>query len=52
MLPTHISAEIVTEMGKAFDFEALEQGNEEALASKWGPWGCSLFTCLALTHLS
>ncbi|KYO38906.1 guanine nucleotide-binding protein-like 3-like protein isoform A [Alligator mississippiensis] len=33
MLPTHISAEIVTEMGKAFDFEALEQGNEEALAT-------------------
>ncbi|XP_030403153.1 guanine nucleotide-binding protein-like 3-like protein isoform X2 [Gopherus evgoodei] len=32
MLPTHISAEIVTEMGKAFDFEALEQGNQEALA--------------------
>ncbi|XP_020828505.1 guanine nucleotide-binding protein-like 3-like protein [Phascolarctos cinereus] len=32
-LPTHISAEIVSEMGKAFDFEALEQGNMEALAS-------------------
>ncbi|EMP26337.1 Guanine nucleotide-binding protein-like 3-like protein, partial [Chelonia mydas] len=32
-LPTHISAEIVTEMGKAFDFEALEQGNQEALAN-------------------
>ncbi|XP_044856315.1 guanine nucleotide-binding protein-like 3-like protein isoform X1 [Mauremys mutica] len=31
-LPTHISAEIVTEMGRAFDFEALEQGNQEALA--------------------
>lgn len=38
-LPTHISAEIVTEMGKAFDFEALEQENEKALASKWlGKW--------------
>ncbi|KAL7988205.1 hypothetical protein Chor_007124 [Crotalus horridus] len=32
-LPTHISAEIVTEMGKAFDFEALEQENEKALAN-------------------
>ncbi|XP_043846688.1 guanine nucleotide-binding protein-like 3-like protein [Dromiciops gliroides] len=32
-MPTHISAEIVAEMGKAFDFEALEQGNMEALAS-------------------
>ncbi|XP_072476214.1 guanine nucleotide-binding protein-like 3-like protein [Notamacropus eugenii] len=32
-LPTHISAEIVSEMGKAFDFEALERGNMEALAS-------------------
>ncbi|XP_067408447.1 guanine nucleotide-binding protein-like 3-like protein [Emydura macquarii macquarii] len=31
-LPTHISAEIVTEMGQAFDFEALEQGDQEALA--------------------
>ncbi|KAM9325451.1 guanine nucleotide-binding protein-like 3-like protein [Gastrophryne carolinensis] len=30
-LPTHISAEIVTEMGKAFDFEALEMDNHESL---------------------
>lgn len=33
-LPTHISAEIVAEMSKAFDFEALEQDNEKALASR------------------
>ncbi|XP_068931403.1 guanine nucleotide-binding protein-like 3-like protein [Petaurus breviceps papuanus] len=32
-LPSHISAEIVSEMGKAFDFDALERGNMEALAS-------------------
>ncbi|XP_074873559.1 guanine nucleotide-binding protein-like 3-like protein isoform X2 [Carettochelys insculpta] len=32
-LPTHLSAEIVAEMGRAFDFEVLEQGNKEALAS-------------------
>lgn len=32
-LPTHISAEIVAEMGKAFDFEALEQDNEKSLAN-------------------
>ncbi|XP_075041030.1 guanine nucleotide-binding protein-like 3-like protein [Mixophyes fleayi] len=31
-LPTHISAEIVTEMGKAFDFEALELDNCESLS--------------------
>ncbi|KAM4696765.1 guanine nucleotide-binding protein-like 3-like protein [Rhinophrynus dorsalis] len=31
-LPTHISAEIVSEMGKAFDFEALEMDNHESLA--------------------
>ncbi|XP_066436653.1 guanine nucleotide-binding protein-like 3-like protein [Eleutherodactylus coqui] len=31
-LPTHISAEIVTEMGKAFDFEALEMDNIESLS--------------------
>ncbi|KAJ8260162.1 hypothetical protein GJAV_G00177810 [Gymnothorax javanicus] len=31
-LPTHISAEIVTEMGQAFDWEELEKGNQEALA--------------------
>ncbi|XP_078520677.1 guanine nucleotide-binding protein-like 3-like protein [Lissotriton helveticus] len=31
-LPTHISAEIVTEMGKAFDFEELEKGNLDALS--------------------
>uniref|UniRef100_A0A8C7VSM3 G protein nucleolar 3 like n=1 Tax=Oncorhynchus mykiss TaxID=8022 RepID=A0A8C7VSM3_ONCMY len=28
-LPTHISAEIVAEMGKAFDWEELEKGNQE-----------------------
>ncbi|XP_018580715.1 guanine nucleotide-binding protein-like 3-like protein [Scleropages formosus] len=31
-LPTHVSAEIVAEMGKAFDWEELEKGNLEALA--------------------
>ncbi|KAG7275995.1 hypothetical protein CRUP_028552 [Coryphaenoides rupestris] len=28
-LPTHVSAEIVTEMGKAFDWDELEKGNVE-----------------------
>uniref|UniRef100_A0A8D0KK43 G protein nucleolar 3 like n=1 Tax=Salvator merianae TaxID=96440 RepID=A0A8D0KK43_SALMN len=42
-LPNHISAEIVAEMGKAFDFEALEQDNEQILASlPSGPSGISL----------
>ncbi|XP_063150232.1 guanine nucleotide-binding protein-like 3-like protein [Candoia aspera] len=42
-LPTHISAEIVAEMGKAFDFEALEQENEKALANLIsGPVGITL----------
>ncbi|CAB1353483.1 unnamed protein product [Coregonus sp. 'balchen'] len=31
-LPTHVSAEIVAEMGKAFDWEELEKGNQEVLA--------------------
>ncbi|XP_062251727.1 guanine nucleotide-binding protein-like 3-like protein isoform X2 [Platichthys flesus] len=31
-LPTHVSAEIVTEMGKAFDLDELEKGNQEVLA--------------------
>ncbi|XP_061076242.1 guanine nucleotide-binding protein-like 3-like protein [Conger conger] len=31
-LPTHVSAEIVAEMGKAFDLDELEKGNQEALA--------------------
>ncbi|XP_053724402.1 guanine nucleotide-binding protein-like 3-like protein [Synchiropus splendidus] len=31
-LPTHVSAEIVTEMGKAFDWDQLELGNQEVLA--------------------
>lgn len=31
-LPTHVSAEIVSEMGKAFDWDELEKGNEEILA--------------------
>lgn len=34
MLPTHVSAEIVAEMGKAFDWDELEKGNLEALAGK------------------
>lgn len=33
-LPTHVSAEIVTEMGKAFDWDELEKGNQEVLAGK------------------
>lgn len=33
-LPTHVSAEIVSEMGKAFDWDELEKGNEEILAGK------------------
>lgn len=31
-LPTHVSAEIVTEMGKAFDWDELEKGNQQVLA--------------------
>ncbi|XP_029989633.1 guanine nucleotide-binding protein-like 3-like protein [Sphaeramia orbicularis] len=31
-LPTHVSAQIVMEMGKAFDWEELEKGNQEVLA--------------------
>ena len=33
-LPTHVSAEIVTEMGKAFDWDELEKGNQEVLAGR------------------
>lgn len=33
-LPTHVSAEIVAEMGKAFDLDDLEKGNREVLAGK------------------
>ncbi|KAL7842965.1 hypothetical protein AOLI_G00244770 [Acnodon oligacanthus] len=31
-LPTHVSAEIVAEMGKEFDWDELEKGNRETLA--------------------
>lgn len=34
-LPTHVSAEIVSEMGKAFDWDELEKGNEQILAGKF-----------------
>lgn len=34
-LPTHVSAEIVSEMGKAFDWDELEKGNEEIIAGKF-----------------
>lgn len=30
-LPTHVSAEIVSEMGKAFDWDELDKGNQEVL---------------------
>ena len=33
-LPTHVSAEIVMEMGKAFDWDELEKGNQEVIAGK------------------
>ncbi|KAM9410097.1 guanine nucleotide-binding protein-like 3-like protein [Pholidichthys leucotaenia] len=36
-LPTHVSAEIVKEMGKAFDWEELEKGNQEVLAESSCP---------------
>ncbi|XP_068598675.1 guanine nucleotide-binding protein-like 3-like protein [Brachionichthys hirsutus] len=36
-LPTHVSAEIVTEMGKAFDWDELEKGNQEVLAESSCP---------------
>ncbi|XP_056886751.1 guanine nucleotide-binding protein-like 3-like protein [Takifugu flavidus] len=36
-LPTHISAEIITEMGKAFDWDELEKGNQEVLAESSCP---------------
>lgn len=36
-LPTHISAEIVTEMGKAFNFEELDKGNLDALSKIVSP---------------
>ncbi|XP_053328516.1 guanine nucleotide-binding protein-like 3-like protein [Spea bombifrons] len=44
-LPTHISAEIVTEMGKAFDFEALEADNNECLSKvQSAPQGIAMET--------
>ncbi|XP_036007471.1 guanine nucleotide-binding protein-like 3-like protein [Fundulus heteroclitus] len=36
-LPTHVSAEIVSEMGKAFDWDELEKGNQEVLAESTCP---------------
>ncbi|KAF6722721.1 Guanine nucleotide-binding protein-like 3-like protein [Oryzias melastigma] len=36
-LPTHVSAEIVTEMGKAFNWDELEEGNQEVLAESSCP---------------
>ncbi|XP_078062160.1 guanine nucleotide-binding protein-like 3-like protein, partial [Mustelus asterias] len=38
-LPTHISAEIVAELGKAFDIEELEKGNQESLSKVVCPVG-------------
>ncbi|XP_061584015.1 guanine nucleotide-binding protein-like 3-like protein isoform X2 [Cololabis saira] len=36
-LPTHVSAEIVTQMSKAFDWDELEKGNREVLAESSCP---------------
>lgn len=32
LLPTHVSAQILTEMSKEFDWDELEKGNQETLA--------------------
>lgn len=48
-LPTHVSAEIVTEMGKAFDWDELEKGNQEVLAGK--NKGSFHEICQLLSHL-
>ncbi|KAG9260148.1 guanine nucleotide-binding protein-like 3-like protein [Astyanax mexicanus] len=50
-LPTHVSAQIVSEMGKEFDWEELEKGNQETLA------GCSstdapMSFCMATSEMT
>uniref|UniRef100_A0A8C6USE2 Guanine nucleotide binding protein-like 3 (nucleolar)-like n=1 Tax=Neogobius melanostomus TaxID=47308 RepID=A0A8C6USE2_9GOBI len=44
-LPTHVSAEIVSEMGKAFDWEELEKGNQEILEES-GTGGAQMGFCM------
>ncbi|XP_078103941.1 guanine nucleotide-binding protein-like 3-like protein [Sander vitreus] len=50
-LPTHVSAEIVTEMGKAFDWDELEKGNQEVLAESSCP-DIQLGFCMETTGMT
>ncbi|KAK9966592.1 hypothetical protein ABG768_003694 [Culter alburnus] len=50
-LPTHVSAEIVAEMGKAFDWDELEKGNLEALA-ECGTSDAQMGFCIATSGLT
>ncbi|XP_016337843.1 guanine nucleotide-binding protein-like 3-like protein isoform X1 [Sinocyclocheilus anshuiensis] len=50
-LPTHVSAEIVAEMGKAFDWDELEKGNLEALA-ECGASDAQMGFCMATSGLT
>lgn len=50
-LPTHVSAEIVAEMGKAFDWDELEKGNLEALA-ECGTSDVQMGFCMATSGLT
>lgn len=51
MLPTHVSAEIVAEMGKAFDWDELEKGNLEALA-ECGTSDAQMGFCMATSGMT
>ncbi|XP_039529962.1 guanine nucleotide-binding protein-like 3-like protein isoform X2 [Pimephales promelas] len=50
-LPTHVSAEIVAEMGKAFDWDELEKGNLEAMA-ECGSSDVQMGFCMATSGLT
>ncbi|XP_041945369.1 guanine nucleotide-binding protein-like 3-like protein isoform X1 [Alosa sapidissima] len=50
-MPTHVSAEIVAEMGKAFDWDELEKGNEEALAAL-DPTEVEMGFCMATSGMT
>ncbi|XP_048475902.1 guanine nucleotide-binding protein-like 3-like protein [Rhincodon typus] len=50
-LPSHISAEIVAQLGKAFDIEELDKGNQEALSKMEVPVQESA-ACMEMSGLS
>ncbi|MCI4390158.1 hypothetical protein PGIGA_G00119380 [Pangasianodon gigas] len=51
VLPTHVSAQILTEMSKEFDWDELEKGNQETLA-ECNPGNVEMAFCMTTSGMT